>query len=100
MTSPTQPFPSKPPAFDQQGVSHDDLIDFTPALRAEALKAIEGYRLGPLYTPPSVLGPSNKGTIVAPGLGGGANWPGGAGDPETGFVYVGSRQSRRLSASS
>ncbi len=89
-TAPTQPFPSKPPAFDQQGVSRDDLIDFTPALRAEALKAIEGYRLGPLYTPPSVLGPGNKGTIVAPGLGGGANWPGGAADPETGFVYVGS----------
>jgi quinoprotein glucose dehydrogenase len=90
-TAKTQPFPSKPPAFDVQGVSKDDLIDFTPALRAEALKAIEQYRIGPLYTPPSLIVPNvNKGTLVAPGLGGGANWPGGAADPETGFVYVGS----------
>ncbi len=90
-TAPTQPFPTKPPAFDLQGVSQDDLIDFTPALRAEAIKAIAQYRIGPLYTPPSLIVPNgNKGTIVAPGLGGGANWPGGAADPETGFVYVGS----------
>jgi quinoprotein glucose dehydrogenase len=90
-TSPTQPFPSKPPAFDQQGVTHDDLIDFTPALRAEAIKAIEQYRIGPIYTPGSlVVEGKNKGTIVAPGLGGGANWPSGAADPETGFLYVGS----------
>jgi len=90
-TSPTQPFPSKPPAFDQQGVTTDDLIDFTPELRAEALKAVEQYRLGPIYTPPSLLVPNvNKGTLAAPGLGGGANWPGGVADPETGFVYVGS----------
>lgn len=89
-TAKTQPFPSKPPAFDVQGVSIDDLIDFTPELRAEAIKAVQGFRLGPLYTPPSLITPTNKGTIVAPGLGGGANWPGGAADPETGFVYVGS----------
>jgi quinoprotein glucose dehydrogenase len=89
-TAKTQPFPSKPPAFDVQGVSVDDLIDFTPELRAEAIKAVQGFRLGPLYTPPSLLTETNKGTIVAPGLGGGANWPGGAADPETGFVYVGS----------
>jgi len=90
-TAPTQPFPNKPPAFDLQGVTHDDLIDFTPALRAEAIKAIENYRIGPLYTPGSLVVPNgNRGTIVAPGLGGGANWPGGAADPETGFVYVGS----------
>jgi quinoprotein glucose dehydrogenase len=90
-TSPTQPFPSKPPGFDLQGVTHDDLIDFTPALRAEAIKAIEQYRIGPIYTPGSlVVEGKNKGTIVAPGLGGGANWPSGAADPETGFLYVGS----------
>jgi quinoprotein glucose dehydrogenase len=89
-TSPTQPLPSKPPAFDRQGVTHDDLIDFTPQLRAEAIKALEGYRIGPIYTPPSLLTPANKGTIVLPGLGGGANWQSGAADPETGFVYVGS----------
>jgi quinoprotein glucose dehydrogenase len=90
-TAKTQPFPNKPPGFDQQGVTHDDLIDFTPALRAEAIKALEQYKIGPIYTPGTlVVEGKNKGTIVAPGLGGGANWPGGASDPETGFVYVGS----------
>jgi quinoprotein glucose dehydrogenase len=90
-TAPTQPFPNKPAAFDVQGITHDDLIDFTPALRAEAITAIENYRIGPIYTPGSVVVPNgNKGTIIVPGLGGGANWPGGAADPETGFVYVGS----------
>jgi quinoprotein glucose dehydrogenase len=93
-TAATQPFPNKPPAFDVQGITVDDLIDFTPELRAEAIKALEGYRLGPIYTPPSQIVPNgNKGTIIVPGLGGGANWPGGAADPETGFVYVGSTTS-------
>jgi len=87
-TAKTQPFPSKPPAFDVQGISHDDLIDFTPELRAEAIKAIANYRIGPLYTPPSLVTPTNRGTIVVPGFGGGANWHSGAADPETGFVYV------------
>jgi quinoprotein glucose dehydrogenase len=89
-TSPTQPFPSKPPAFDLQGITENDLIDFTPALRAEAVKAVQSYTLGPIFTPPTLASPTNKGTIQVPGLGGGANWPGGASDPETGFVYVGS----------
>lgn len=90
-TAKTQPFPSKPPAFDQQGVTKEDLVDFTPELRAEALKAIEPYRIGPIYTPASLIVPNgNKGTIQLPGMGGGANWPGGVADPETGFVYVGS----------
>jgi quinoprotein glucose dehydrogenase len=89
-TSPTQPIPNKPKGFDVQGITIDDLIDFTPELRAEAIKAIENYRIGPMYTPGSLVTEKNKGTIVAPGLGGGANWPGGAADPETGFVYVGS----------
>jgi quinoprotein glucose dehydrogenase len=90
-TSPTQPFPNKPPPFDQHGITHDDLIDFTPALRAEAIKAIEQFKIGPIYTPGTVVVEGkNRGTIVVPGLGGGANWPGGAADPETGFVYVGS----------
>lgn len=92
-TSPTQPFPNKPPPFDLHGITVDDLIDFTPELRAEAIKAVEGYRLGPIFTPPSLVTPTNKGTIIVPGLGGGANWPGGAADPETGFVYVGSTTS-------
>jgi quinoprotein glucose dehydrogenase len=89
-TAKTQPFPNKPPAFDLLGVTENDLIDFTPELRAEAIKALAGWRLGPIFTPPSMITPTNKGTIVVPGLGGGANWPGGAADPETGFVYVGS----------
>jgi quinoprotein glucose dehydrogenase len=89
-TSPTQPFPNKPPGFDLQGITHDDLIDFTPELRAEAIKAIENYKIGPIYTPGTLAVDGHKGTIVVPGLGGGANWPGGAADPETGFVYVGS----------
>jgi quinoprotein glucose dehydrogenase len=87
-TARTQPFPTKPAPFDVQGVSHDDLIDFTPELRAEAIKAIANYRIGPIYTPPSVVTDTNRGTIVAPGFGGGANWHSGAADPETGFVYV------------
>ena len=52
--SPTQPFPTKPPAFDEQGFGPDDLIDFTPELRAEAEQIISRYRIGPMYTPPSV----------------------------------------------
>ena len=90
-TAATQPFPSKPPAFDQQGISHDDLIDFTPELRAEAIKALEQFKIGPIYTPGTLaVEGKHRGTIVVPGLGGGANWPSGAGDPETGFLYVGS----------
>lgn len=89
-TAPTQRFPTKPPPFDVQGVSVDDLIDFTPALRAAALRAIEGFKIGPLFTPPTVIGPASKGLISVPGFGGGANWYSGAADPETGFVYVGS----------
>ena len=89
-TSPTQPFPTKPPAFDKQGITIDDLIDFTPELRAEAIEAVKAYKLGPIYTPGTLAVNGHKGTIVVPGLGGGANWPGGAADPETGFVYVGS----------
>ncbi len=87
--SPTQPFPTKPPAFDNQGVTDDSLINFTPELRAEAEKLVEKYRIGPLFTPPSVSkieGP--LATIVSPGATGGANWPGGSYDPDTHTVYV------------
>jgi quinoprotein glucose dehydrogenase len=88
-TSPTQPFPTRPPAFDVQGVSEDDVIDFTPALRAEALEVLNEFRIGPLYTPPSlIVEDGTRGTLTAPGFAGGANWPSGAADPETGFVYV------------
>jgi len=88
--SPTQPFPTKPPAYDQQGVTIDDLIDFTPELRAEAIKIISQYRYGPLFTPPSLLDTNpggTKGTIHMPGTV--ANvWNGAAFDPETGILYV------------
>ena len=86
-TSPPQPFPTKPPAFERQGVSEDDLIDFTPELRAEALRVVEEYRLGPLYTPPSLVEPDgNLGTLALPSAGGGVNWPGGAVDAEAGVL--------------
>jgi len=86
--SPTQPFPTKPPAFDLQGVTEDDIIDFTPELRAEAMEIIaERARFGPLFEPPAVAGTRNP-VIQAPGTGGGINWPGSAVDPETGRLFV------------
>jgi quinoprotein glucose dehydrogenase len=87
--APTQPIPTKPPAFAPQGVEIDDLIDFTPELRAEAVKAVQRYKLGPIYTPPVVSrweGP--MGTLMLPSNTGGANWQGGALDPETNFLYI------------
>ena len=84
--SPTQPFPTKPPAFEPQGVTSDDLINFTPELRAEAEAILSEFDYGPLFTPPS-----ERGTINMPGWGGGANWQGAAFDPETGYLYVPSR---------
>ena len=69
--SPTQPFPTKPPAFERQGISVEDLIDFTPELRAEAEEILSQFEYGDLFHPPS-----EKGTIQMPGWGGGANWHG------------------------
>jgi quinoprotein glucose dehydrogenase len=90
-TSPTQPFPTRPPAFDRQGLTADDLIDFTPELRAQALAITKRYVTGPLFTPPSVAGPGpddTKGTIQLSGSVGGADWTGAAFDPETAMLYV------------
>jgi quinoprotein glucose dehydrogenase len=88
-TSPTQPIPSRPPAYDRQGSSIDDLIDFTPELRAEALKITASYKFGPLFTPPVVSKPDGPlGTLVMGPFGGGTNWPGGSYDPETHILYV------------
>jgi glucose dehydrogenase len=90
-TSPTQPFPTKPPPFDRQGLTEDDLIDFTPALRAEAKEIVKPFVLGPIFTPGSVRSDEStgkKGTIVLPGWYGGANWNNGAFDPETGRYYA------------
>lgn len=90
-TSPTQPFPTKPAPFDRQGVTTDDLIDFTPELKAEAVKILAQYRTGPLFLPPSLRGADGKlGSLILPHHTGGANWPGGALDPETGILYVSS----------
>ena len=89
--SETQPFPTKPPAFDRQGLTIDDLIDFTPELRQEAISIVEQHRYGPMFTPPSLAGEGDdatKGTINVPGYIGGANWEGAAADPETGILYV------------
>ena len=91
--SETQPFPTKPPAFDRQGLTIDDLIDFTPELRQEAISIVEQHRYGPMFTPPSLAGEgdeSTKGTINVPGYIGGANWEGAGADPETGILYVAS----------
>jgi quinoprotein glucose dehydrogenase len=89
--SPTQPFPTKPPAFDQQGVTIDDLIDFTPELRAEAIEILEQYEYGPIFTPPVLIDArpgGKKGLIQMPGTSGGANWVGAGIDPETSTLYV------------
>ncbi|MGE0812142.1 MAG: PQQ-binding-like beta-propeller repeat protein [Vicinamibacterales bacterium] len=88
--SPTQPVPSKPPAFDRQGVSKDELLDFTPELRAKAEEFVKQYRTGTLFEPPSLLDPDKgmRGTLQLPGSTGGPNWPGGSIDPETNVVYI------------
>ena len=90
-TSATQPFPTKPPAFDRQGSTVDNLIDFTPELRAEALAIVKDYVTGPIFTPPSIRGDGpndKKGTIQLPGSVGGGDWQGAAFDPDTGWLYV------------
>jgi quinoprotein glucose dehydrogenase len=80
---PTQPFPTAPPPFTEQGTSLDDAFDLTPELKAAAQAEMKKYRLGPLYTPPSM-----EGTLTRPGVWGGANWGGGGFDPETGMLYL------------
>ena len=88
-TSPTQPFPTKPVPFDRQGITEADLIDLTPALKADALEVIKRYKIGPLFTPPvesRLEGP--LGTLQVPADVGGGNWPGGAMDPESNYLYI------------
>ena len=89
-TSPTQPFPTKPPAFALQGLTEDDLIDFTPELRAEALDIMDNYVYGPIFTPASLPDQTTgkRGTIFVPSAGGGANWPGAGFDPESNVLFV------------
>src|SRR5262245_45104089 len=85
-TSPTQPFPTKPPPYDHQGVTLDNLIDFTPELRAEAVKIAARYKTGPIFTPPPVS--KAEGPIAGFRSSGGTNWPGGSFDPETHIAYI------------
>jgi quinoprotein glucose dehydrogenase len=96
----TQPFPTKPPAFDRQGFTDDDLIDFTPALKAEALEGTKIFRKGPIFTPPSLANAEGgtSGTLVLPNFTGGANWEGGAFDPETKILYIGSNTNPSVAA--
>ncbi len=87
--SPTQPMPTKPPPFELQGVAEADLLEDTiaePTLHADALAIINGYNYGALFTPPSAA----PGSILSPGIGGGANWSGSPIDPETGYLYMNS----------
>ena len=86
--SPTQPFPTKPPAFDTQGTAVDTLIDFTPELRQRALEQLKNFDYGPLYTPPT-----ERGLLMLPGMLGAANWGGAGFDQETNILYVPSRTS-------
>lgn len=88
-TSLTQPYPTKPPAFVSQGITVDDLVDFTPELRASAQKVVSEYTIGPLFTPPTVVGENGKkGTILRPGASGAANWGGAGFDPDTGYLFL------------
>jgi quinoprotein glucose dehydrogenase len=82
-TAKTQPFPTRPPAFDRQGLLDDDVIDFTPELRRQALEVLKAFDRGPLFTPPS-----ERGTVQLPGNVGGADWGGAAVDPTSGMLYV------------
>src|SRR5579862_181595 len=81
--SPTQPFPTKPPAFTEQGVTLDDAFDLTPELKAAAQKELQKYRIGPVFTPPSL-----RGTVQRPGIIGGANWGGAAFDAKSGLLFL------------
>src|SRR5215469_7074707 len=92
-TSPTQPFPSKPPAYDRQGFTVDDVIDFTPELKAEGLRVASKYKLGPIFTPPVVSKAEGPyATLALATAGGGTNWAGGSYDPETHIAYIPSQK--------
>src|SRR5215468_7924547 len=85
----TQPHPTKPPAYEYQGYVENDLIDFTPELRAEAVRIAKQYRLGPMFTPPSEITlEGTKGTWYNPGGTGGSLWQSGGFDPETSLFYI------------
>ena len=97
-TSPTQPIPSKPAPFDRQGLTENDLINYTPELFAKAKQAVKPYRMSQLFSPPSLADAPDgtHGTLHLPNATGGANWQGGAYDPDTGILYVPSRTALTL----
>ena len=98
---PTQPFVTRPAPFELQGITEDDLIDFTPELRAQAIELARQYRMGPIFNPPSLRGhpDGTNGAFHAPGANGGANIPGGSSvDPETGVLYVASQRGHTVSS--
>jgi quinoprotein glucose dehydrogenase len=86
--SPTQPIPTRPQAYARNGVAVDDLIDFTPELRAKAVDLVKNYKMGPVYTPPVVSTLPGPLGVLNMSASGGTNWPGGSFDPETHTVYV------------
>jgi quinoprotein glucose dehydrogenase len=95
-TSPTQPIPTRPEPYAQQGLEAEDLIDYTPAIRDSALKMARRCRMGPYYIPPSLADGTGRSGVrcswYAPGASGGVNIDGGAAvDPETGMMYVGAQ---------
>ena len=86
---PTQPHPTKPAPYEYQGYVENELIDFTPELRAAAIKVAKQYRLGPVFTPPSEIKPDGtKGTWYNPGGTGGSLWQSAGFDPETGYFFI------------
>ena len=89
-TAPTQPIPELPLPFERQGVSINDLIDYTPEIRTAIKQLLKNYRLGPLFTPPSIVGAPDgtDGTLSLPFATGGANWEGSALDPNSGLLFV------------
>jgi len=90
-TSATQPIPTRPAPFEPQGLKIEDVIDFTPEIKRQALEIVSRYRFGPPYLPPSIVQEGKSlGTLLRPSLSGGANWQGAAVDPETGILYVSS----------
>ena len=79
----TQPFPTKPPPFIGQGMTLEDANNLTPEIKRMAQEQMKKFRIGPIFTPPSLIG-----TLQRPSAGGGASWGGAAFDPEIGYLYV------------
>ena len=88
--SPTQPYPTKPAAYDMQGIRESDVNDWTPEIKAEALRVLNLHKYSDnLFEPPIDRGQDGKyGMIMMPGNNGGTNWEGGAFDPETKIAYI------------